>query len=185
MGTEALTPAQFFTGVATVCTKLFNAVEPDHAYFGQKDIQQALLLRVLQSDLLSNHPSADNLHILPTSRDRETGLALSSRNAYLSAAEREVAPVLYRALQAAKERWEAGATGEEMIAAAEDTVRAEVDRIDKSVDLKLDYFEVFDQGSFGPHRGPSNKGDKLVIAGAVWCGKTRLIDNILLGWTAE
>lgn len=142
-------------------------------------------LTPVQSDLLSSHPTPENLHILPTSRDAN-GLALSSRNAYLTPEERSVAPVLHRALQTAKEKWQSGASGEEMIAAAKGVVKAEQSRLEKEgsdVALKLDYFEVFERDGFRPHRGVS--GDKLVIAGAVWCGRTRLIDNLLLGWEAE
>lgn len=206
--------AQFFTGVATVCTKLFNAVEPDHAYFGQKDIQQALILKIrklnpaalafalgriisicrqgpllthaVQTDLLSAHPLPDNLHILPTTRDAETGLALSSRNAYLSASERKVAPVLHRALQAARTAWQSGATGASMIEAAETVVKTEQERIKaatgEDVSLKLDYFEVFDKHSFAPVRTGPAAEDQLVVAGALWVGKTRLIDNLLINW---
>lgn len=144
---------------------------------------------VVQTDLLSAHPLPENLHILPTSRDAETGLALSSRNAYLSDEERKVAPVLHRALQAARSAWESGATGAAMIEVAENVVTAEQDRlkssgVDKDVTLKLDYFEVFNRDSFDPIRGTPDSA-KLVIAGAVHVGRTRLIDNLLLGWESD
>jgi len=145
------------------------------------------LTRSVQTDLLSSTPLPENLHILPTSRCPETGLALSSRNAYLSESERKVAPVLHRALVAAKEAWRSGASGASMIEAAENVVKAEGERIaaaGEDVSLKLDYFEVFDRDSFAPVRGQAAE-DKLVVAGAVWVGKTRLIDNILLGWEAD
>jgi pantoate--beta-alanine ligase len=214
-------PAQFFKGVATVCTKLFNAVEvrlllrsllsplnpqPDHAYFGQKDIQQALLLKMstqgasknladktVVADLLLAHPSADTLHILPTTRDPETNLALSSRNAYLSPAEMRVAPVLYRALTAAKREWQNGASGEDIVEAAKSVVLQEQEGIRREaaasgaegVDLKPDYFEVFDKTTFEPVRGSVDTQRELVVAGAVWVGTTRLIDNLLLGWEVD
>ncbi|ORY25324.1 putative PAN6 Pantoate-beta-alanine ligase [Naematelia encephala] len=188
---EGASRPQFFKGVATVCTKLFNAVEPDHAYFGQKDIQQALLLKIMLSDLLLNHPTPDNLHILPTTRDPQTHLALSSRNAYLSPSELRVAPVLHQALSAARQVFltcsssSEGTTGEEMISAASQIVSAQQEALEaegSSVDLRLDYIEVFDKHTFEPVRGPVEKDREMVVAGALWVGRTRLIDNLLLGW---
>lgn len=151
------------------------------------------------TDLLMAHPTPDNLHILPTTRDPNTKLALSSRNAYLSAAEMRVAPTLYRALAAARDLYpttsdEAGAiissdgsgvTGEELISRATLVVSEEISRIatqGEPVDMRLDYFEVFDRWTFEPVRGRIEPGRECVIAGAVWVGKTRLIDNLLLGW---
>ncbi|WWD00254.1 pantoate-beta-alanine ligase [Kwoniella sp. B9012] len=188
---EGASRPQFFKGVATVCTKLFNAVEPDHAYFGQKDIQQALLLRILVKDLLLSHPTSSNLHILPTTRS-STGLALSSRNAYLSPSELKVSPVLYDALNAAKGLYESkdtaegkDITGEDLIAASTRVVLDEQERIlseNEGVELQLDYIELFDKDTFEPIRGPIGAGREFVIAGAIWVGKTRLIDNLLVGW---
>jgi pantoate--beta-alanine ligase len=121
------------------------------------------------------------MHIIPTSRDPHSNLALSSRNAYLTAQEMEVAPILYRALSAAKEGYEEdGITGEELIRRATPIVEG-VDA-PEGVDLKVDYFEVFDKETFEPVRGRIESGRELVVAGAVWVGKTRLIDNLLLGW---
>lgn len=149
------------------------------------------------SDLLLSHPTPENLHILPTTRDPQTHLALSSRNAYLTPAEMEVAPVVYRALSAGKKVWQEATretTGEEIVQAAERTVEEEIDRVKRSgddVQVKLDYFEVFDKHTFEPVRGPlrmnteEGKKRELVIAGAVWVGKTRLIDNVLLGWEVD
>ncbi|WVF70117.1 pantoate-beta-alanine ligase [Kwoniella sp. CBS 6097] len=194
---EGASRPQFFKGVATVCTKLFNAVEPDHAYFGQKDIQQALLLKILVQDLLLSHPTPENLHILPTTRS-STGLALSSRNAYLSPPELYVSPVLYRALNAAKELYfstaSEGITGEDLIAAGTRVVLDEQERIlsptttveqGGGVELQMDYIEVFDKHTFEPIRGPVGEGREFVVAGAVWVGKTRLIDNLLVGWEVD
>ncbi|OXC67251.1 pantoate-beta-alanine ligase [Cryptococcus neoformans] len=190
---EGASRPQFFKGVATVCTKLFNAVEPDHAYFGQKDIQQALLLKILVQDLLLSHPTPSNLHIVPTTRS-PSGLALSSRNAYLSQPELFVAPILHRALQMGVESFEshdpssATLTAEDIIAQATSVILAERMRIAKAspeegggVDLELDYIELFDKTTFNPVRGDVT-GKEMVLAGAVWVGKTRLIDNLLLGW---
>lgn len=132
-------------------------------------------------DLLISHPTPENMHIIPTSRDPTSNLALSSRNAYLSKAEMEVAPILYRALRAAKEGYSVdGITGEDLIERSIKVVEGV--KVPDGVDLKVDYFEVFDKETFEPVRGPIEKGRELVIAGAVWVGKTRLIDNLLLGW---
>lgn len=151
------------------------------------------------TDLLMAHPTPDNLHILPTTRDPNTNLALSSRNAYLSPAEMRVAPTLYRALSAARDMYpssdaaESGATpspvtGEELLSRATGVVLDELARISDArepVDVRLDYFEVFDRWTFEPIRGPIEPGRQCVIAGAIWVGKTRLIDNLLLGWGVD
>ncbi|TYJ54398.1 pantoate-beta-alanine ligase [Cryptococcus floricola] len=195
---EGASRPQFFKGVATVCTKLFNAVEPDHAYFGQKDIQQALLLKILVNDLLLSHPTPENLHILPTTRS-PSGLALSSRNAYLSPSELSAAPILFSALSEGQASYAEAQraknnelTGEDIISAATGILLAEQSRLlqaslvskEADVEMRLDYVELFDRTTFEPVRGPV--GDKeMVLAGALWVGKTRLIDNVLLGWTCS
>lgn len=142
------------------------------------------------TDLLMSHPLPENLHILPTTRDASTNLALSSRNAYLSPSEQKVAPTLYKALSAArslydKSQTESTSTGEDMISTAtavflDAQTQALTDSPD--VEMKMDYIEVFDPRTFEPVRGPIERGRELVIAGAIWVGKTRLIDNLLLGW---
>ncbi|GHJ84476.1 hypothetical protein NliqN6_0878 [Naganishia liquefaciens] len=176
---------QFFRGVATVCTKLFNAVEPDHAYFGQKDIQQALLLKLMLKDLLCNAPSADNLHIVPTSRDPVDSLALSSRNAYLLPEERPYAPTLFRALSLAREYLAAdpNATATEALDRArhyieETAVRAAVEK----VEVRLDHVDCFERTTFARVRGPVGSQREVVLVGAMWVGRTRLIDNLLVNW---
>lgn len=140
-------------------------------------------------DLLLSHPSADTLHILPTTRDPQNNLALSSRNAYLSPSELAVAPILYQALSSAKDTWKAGqTTGEDIIASAKGVILRKIEELSGAtdqVDLKLDYFEVFDKNTFEPVRGNVGSGREMVIAGAVWVGTTRLIDNLLLGWEVE
>jgi pantoate--beta-alanine ligase len=146
-------------------------------------------------DLLISHPTPENMHIISTSRDPKSNVALSSRNAYLSEAEMGVAPVLFKALSAAKEAYEKGGdSGEDLISRATAVVleqQAElggpgastgIETAEGGVDLRIDYFEVFDKDTFQPVRGEIEKGRELVIAGAVWVGQTRLIDNLLLGW---
>jgi pantoate--beta-alanine ligase len=196
--------AQFFKGVATVCTKLFNAVEPDHAYFGQKDIQQALLLKLSTSllltpshlllraltplslvlkDLLSNAPTPENLHIIPTTRDATDSLALSSRNAYLSPLERRYAPTLHRALSLARERLSSGATGAEACAAARELVESVAREAEgEGVVIKFDHIDLFEKTTFRKVRGEVREGEEVVLVGAMWVGKTRLIDNLLVNW---
>ncbi|CDS00026.1 hypothetical protein, partial [Sporisorium scitamineum] len=144
----------FFRGVATVVTKLFHIIQPDHTYFGQKDIQQSIVLRRLVSDLVFSHPpSPDHLRVIPTGRDPDDNLALSSRNAYLTPDSRQVAPVLYRALKAGQDVWYqphwAEATKEQRIRTTLDSARAIVleqaeqcKRDGKHVNLKLDYISL-------------------------------------------
>ena len=135
------------------------------------------------SDLLLSHPDPRNLHIVPTERDATDNLALSSRNAYLSREEREVANTLHRALSLAKECWDAGLSKSECVARSEelvDSVRAGVE-----VEMRLDYVELNDSDSFEVVGGGQTKADywtrPVLLSGALWVGKTRLIDNLILG----
>ncbi|KAI0697817.1 Pantoate-beta-alanine ligase [Cerioporus squamosus] len=187
---EGRTRPAFFRGVATVVTKLFNVIEPTRTYFGQKDIQQALLLRRMTRDLLLSHPEPENLFIVPTARDPKTSLALSSRNAYLTEHEREnAAPTLYAALDAAKSAWEAGAPKAECISRAYAVVKQKKTDLGDTVDLRLDYIEMNDPESFDELDGRVSRAEweaesaarPVVLSGAMYVGKTRLIDNIVLG----
>ncbi|KAJ8474445.1 hypothetical protein ONZ51_g7216 [Trametes cubensis] len=187
---EGRTRPTFFRGVATVVTKLFNAIEPTRAYFGQKDIQQALLLRRMTRDLLLSHPEPQNLFIVPTARDPNTSLALSSRNAYLTSYERDnVAPALYAALQAGKAAWEGNVTKAECIEHAQAVIENKKRELGDSVDLRLDYIEMNDPESFDVVQDPVTRrqwegtvaGKPVILSGAMWVGKTRLIDNVILG----
>jgi pantoate--beta-alanine ligase len=145
-GAEGAARPGHFRGVATVCLKLFNLVGPERAYFGQKDAQQVAVVRRLVRDL--NVPV--EIRVVPTVRDSD-GLALSSRNARLSADEREHALGLPRALAAA-------AAEADPVAAARGSLNG----------LEPEYVEVLDLG-----------GAK-VLAAAIRVGATRLIDNVLL-----
>ncbi|HVG54759.1 MAG TPA: pantoate--beta-alanine ligase [Vicinamibacterales bacterium] len=156
-----------FDGVATVVTKLFEIVQPDVAYFGEKDAQQLAVIRRMVSDL--NMP----IQIAGVATVREAdGLALSSRNARLSPEERSKATTLYRALREA----------ERAIAAGERDARAVERRaaavIPPDASLRLEYLEVVDPIEL--QRVVTIAGDVLV-AGALWVGSTRLIDNITCG----
>ncbi|KLO07423.1 Pantoate-beta-alanine ligase [Schizopora paradoxa] len=184
---EGKSRPSFFRGVATVVTKLFNAVQPTNAYFGQKDIQQALLLRRMVTDLLMAYPTAETLHIIPTARSmdpKDGNLALSSRNAYLGQSERLFAPTLYRALNAAQQAWDEGRSKDEAIASATSVVEEAISRAnDSGVEMRMDYVEMNDPETFDVVDGNMRKeGEKVVIlSGAIWVKNTRLIDNILLG----
>jgi pantoate--beta-alanine ligase len=149
-GAEGKARPGHFRGVATVCLKLFNIVRPQVAYFGQKDAQQAAVLRRLVHDLDLDV----ELRVLPTVRDAD-GLALSSRNAYLSSEERERALALPRALEAGRA---AHARKEDPVAAATAALNG----------LQPEYVELVDLGG------------ATVLASAARIGTTRLIDNVVL-----
>ena len=149
-GAEGNARPDHFRGVATVCLKLFNTVRPQVAYFGQKDAHQANVLLRMIRDL-----NVDlELRVLPTVRDPD-GLALSSRNAYLSEEERRQALVLPRALEAGRSAF---ALGSDPVTATRGAFNG----------LEPDYVEVLDLG------------DVTVLAAAARVGSTRLIDNIVL-----
>ncbi|MFH1868760.1 MAG: pantoate--beta-alanine ligase [Candidatus Omnitrophota bacterium] len=156
-----------FKGVCTICAKLFYVVRPDIAYFGQKDYQQALILTRMVKDL----DMGFKIKILPTIREK-SGLALSSRNQYLTCAQREKAAVIYESLKIGKALIDAGCknTGR---------VKAVVRRMIKSkLGIKIDYISIVDPYTL---REEKNINSKVLIAIAVFIGKTRLIDNILVG----
>lgn len=155
-----------FRGVCTVVAKLFNILEPDLAVFGEKDFQQLVIIRRLVRDL--------NFKIeivgVPTVRE-DDGLACSSRNEYLNAEERKQAPVLRRALLAAEERVKTG----------ERSAKAIIDLICKTIGqaslARIDYVDLVDAGNLQPIEVVRSNS---LLSLAVFLGKTRLIDNILL-----
>lgn len=153
-----------FDGVATVVTKLFNMVQPDLAFFGEKDFQQVAVIRKMVADL--NMPLT--IVAVPTARATD-GLALSSRNGYLTESEREAAPALYQALTAIGNGLQQQQPLAELIAAAEQQLLA--------AGFKPDYLEVRHAANLSIADAPQT-GDKLVILGAAFLGKARLIDNI-------
>ncbi len=156
-----------FRGVCTVVLKLFNIIQPRRAYFGQKDIQQALILRKMTRDL-----SLDlELEIVPTVRE-PSGLALSSRNIYLTPDEKERAVALSRGLNLAQAAWTRGEMSAE---ALKEILRRE---IEASTPTRIDYIEAVSQSRLEP---VDRIGEPAVLAVAVFFGKTRLIDNLLLG----
>jgi pantoate--beta-alanine ligase len=155
-----------FKGVTTVVAKLWNMVAPDASYFGQKDAQQALVLRKLARDL--DFPV--RVEICPTVREPD-GLALSSRNAYLSATERERALALSRALQAAERTVEHGRLDAEAVLAA---ARGELD----AAGVEPEYLELRSAIDLTP---AERVNGSTLLAVAARVGRARLIDNTILG----
>ena len=155
-----------FRGVTTVVAKLFNIVKPDTALFGEKDFQQLRAIQRMVADLNFD------LEIVPVATVREPdGLAMSSRNAYLTADERERALSLSRALAAARERFAAGARepGE--------LVRAATTVLERTPGLRIEYVEAVDAHTL---RALPRVDRPIVVAIAAQVGKTRLIDNLVL-----
>lgn len=157
-----------FRGVATVLTVLFNTVRPDFAFFGQKDAQQTLVVRRLVRDLAFD----TEVVVLPTVRE-QSGLALSSRNAYLTDEQRSAAGVIYRALSQAKEVYMEGERNPKRMA---EVVRAQVEAEPLA---RLEYVGVVDAESMEKFdRIPEDR--PVLIALAARVGKTRLIDNVVI-----
>jgi pantoate--beta-alanine ligase len=156
-----------FRGVATVVAKLFNVFTPDRAYFGQKDAQQAAVIKRMTADL--NFPL--EIVVCPTIREPD-GLAMSSRNAYLNAEERRAATILYRALSAAKTAFENGERdGEALRSILADTLTSEPL-------ARPDYVSVADPDSLDEL---TRVEGQVLFSLAVRIGTTRLIDNFVVG----
>lgn len=152
-----------FVGVATVVCKLFNMVQPDVALFGKKDYQQLMVIRRMASDL------SMPVRILGVDTLREAdGLAMSSRNGYLTASERSIAPALYRTLTGLAERIRQGPAD---LAGLEDEAALELD----GHGLRTDYIAIRRAEDLAV---PGPDDDRLVILAAAYLGKARLIDNL-------
>lgn len=157
----------FFEGVLLIVNKLFNIVKPDSAVFGQKDIQQFQILSRMVQEF--NH---DIEMIMGPIERANDGLALSSRNQYLNEKERQAAPGLYRSLRYIKEQISDGvSTPSLLIKHQESELEAK--------GLKIDYLNVFSMQTLQPVKHVE-KGGKYIVAGAVYAGNTRLIDNLLI-----
>lgn len=171
---EALARPAFFRGVATVVTKLFNIVQPDKVYFGQKDAGQCVLIRSMVEDL--NMPI--DVVVVETMRE-EDGLAMSSRNAYLSIKERKVAHVLFDALLCGKRKFDEGSTDPAEISKAVrqaldlEPMVSEVDYV--SLASPIDMKEIIGKDARVP--------EGAILSVAIKLGQVRLIDNFLLGGT--
>jgi pantoate--beta-alanine ligase len=157
-----------FRGVATVVTKLFNITRPHVAVFGQKDAQQVAVLKRMVRDLDMDV----ELVVVPTVREKD-GLAISSRNAYLSPGERREAPVLYRALR----------KGEELVRRGERSASAVIAAVTSEItahsSASIDYVSLDDAGSLEPLSSLPPSG-MILLSLAARFGRTRLIDNILI-----
>lgn len=152
-----------FKGVTSVVSKLFNIVMPDKAFFGQKDAQQVAVIEKMVRDL--NY----DLEIVPCPIVREAdGLAMSSRNTYLSESERKEALVLSQALMLARTQINAGERSAEVL------IRKMKDKIEESPSATIDYISIVDAGTLDPLE---TLNDDFLVALAVKIGKTRLIDN--------
>ena len=155
-----------FRGVATVVAKLFNIVQPTRAYFGQKDAQQAIVIKKMVADLNMNL----EIVTLPTVREPD-GLAMSTRNAYLNHKERQAATVLYKALTLAQGLWSQGERDAEQIRQEMRTL------IQKEPLATIDYISIADPETleeFDKVKPPA------LVSMAVKIGKTRLIDNVVV-----
>ena len=154
-----------FRGVTTVCAKLFNIIQPDYAFFGQKDAQQSILIRKMVKDL--NMPM--EIVVCPTIREKD-GLAISSRNKYLTPDQRKDAPLLYQSLQKAQRLIQSGQKDPEKI-------RREMEAVlKKSAQINIEYIEIVNPDTLEPLEiltGPA------LIAIAARLGQARLIDNII------
>jgi len=156
-----------FRGVATICAKLFNIIQPTRAYFGQKDAQQAIVIKKMVADLNMNL----EIVVVPTVRE-SNGLAMSSRNTYLNPEERQAATVLFKALSLARELWQGGEKDA-------DKIRHQMTSlIQKEPLAKIDYVSIADAETMEELK----KIDRpAIVFLAVRIGKTRLIDNVILG----
>jgi pantoate--beta-alanine ligase len=169
---EGETRPGHFRGVATVVAIFLNTVRPDFAFFGQKDAQQALIIKRMVRDLAFD----TEIVLLPTVRE-DSGLAISSRNLYLGPEERDAASVIHRGLRQAKEVFK---KGERHAGKLAETVRT---TIESEPRVRVDYVSVVDADTL-------EKLDKLderpiLVAVAAYVGKTRLIDNIILNRTKK
>lgn len=157
----------FFEGIVLVVNKFFNIIEPDVAIFGQKDIQQFQILKQMVHEF--NHDI--ELIAAPIARAND-GLALSSRNAYLSDEERKIAPGLYRALQYVERQIQDGVLEPKLL------LDHQQDELEAK-GFKNDYLGVFSMKTMEPVE-KLETGNQYILAGAVYLGQTRLIDNIIL-----
>jgi pantoate--beta-alanine ligase len=158
--------AEHFRGVTTVVAKLLNSVRPDRAYFGQKDAQQAIVIRRMVRDL----DFGVEIEVMPTVREPD-GLAMSSRNAYLDADARERAVALHRGLEAARAAAGEGAGPGDALAAA----RAELE----AAGIEPEYLEARDAEDLSPVQ--NFNGRPVLVAVAAPVGGARLIDNVIIG----
>ncbi|EWC46400.1 hypothetical protein DRE_04343 [Drechslerella stenobrocha 248] len=174
---EGGTRPHFFRGVATVCTKLFNITRPHNVYFGQKDVQQTVILKRLLRDLHFDI----TMTVVPTEREAD-GLAMSSRNVFLSGERRKAAPVLYKALRAAEDVYNGGEGRASVILEA---ARQVLEREGAGM-MKLDYVSL-NESELLREVDTVERGKGVILSAAMWVlptvegeGTVRLIDNLIL-----
>jgi len=156
-----------FCGATTIVTKLFNIIQPDIAYFGQKDIQQCVVIKKMVEDL--NIPVV--IEICPIVRESD-GLAMSSRNIYLNEIERKIAPIIYESLRLAESLFVKGRKDAEEI---KQIVKKKLDEKITPEIGGIDYIEIIDRNNL---ESVAFARENDIIAVAVFIGKTRLIDNL-------
>jgi len=154
-----------FSGVSTIVTKLFNIVSPDISIFGEKDFQQLMLIRKMVADL----DMGIEIIGLPTIREHD-GLAMSSRNGYLTAEERKIAPLFYKELQCLAQSLKKGEKSFQLLQFSA------MNKLEK-LGFKTDYIEIRKVCDLTV---ASTEDVDLVVLGSVWLGKARLIDNIVI-----
>ena len=174
----------FFRGVATVVNKLFNIVQPDRAYFGQKDVQQTIVLRRMVKDL---HMPLD-LRVCPTGRESD-GLARSSRNVYLGEQRRRVAPVLYKALQACEQEYlrlkKLGPVSAQTVLECGRAVLAQANEMEPGVKVELEYLSLADTEELeeletvDPAQGAILSAAIRMLPAEEGQSVVRIIDNII------
>lgn len=152
-----------FRGVATIVCKLFNMVQPNHAFFGEKDFQQLQVIQAMVTDLSMNL----SIHGVPTQR-HDDGLAMSSRNGYLNAEQRAIAPLLYKEVQIIRDKIVGGARNFSVLV-------SEAKQRLSQAGFNPDYIELRNAQTL---MQVGHEDDDLVILAAAFCGKTRLIDNL-------
>lgn len=170
----------FFRGVATIVTKLINAVQPDRSYFGQKDIQQVTVVKRMVKDLLI----PTEIVMVPTARE-DSSLAMSSRNAYLSASSRHNSSILYRALASGEQLYKNGSTSRsDILAAIHAVLEPHGPNGDSDFKVEIEYISIADKSSLKEVEQVV-PGEGAVISAAIRVpnkegAQTRIIDNILL-----
>ncbi|GES74067.1 pantoate-beta-alanine ligase [Rhizophagus clarus] len=178
---EGTTRPSFFRGVSTVVAKLFNIVQPDHVFFGQKDAQQCIVIRSLISDL--HFPI--EMHVGPTKREHD-GLAMSSRNQYLTPEMRNYAITLYNALTTIKDELDKGKRNREiLLSKGYEIVEEATQKVKEKnlgFELKLDYLSIADPTTLDELQ-EIEEGKGAIISGALFVGRTRVLDNLLFNCT--
>jgi len=159
-----------FDGVATVVLKLFNQIAPDMAFFGEKDFQQLAVIRTMARDLDLTRPHVDAIIGVPTVREAD-GLAMSSRNRYLSREERAAAAILPQALADAAETITGGL---QSVCLAKAVVEDEL----QLAGFRVDYIEVVDAETLAPIEALADRPARILVAARI--GRTRLIDNMAI-----